>query len=276
VTHAAWYPPADRSQDRSKFSGIKMPRITKLLLHSTESAGWPSYPDFAPQFTFDPWGHKWRQHMPLPLSASTLADSSSTAVRENRDDIVQVEIVGYCDEAQADKHGRFVEGMDAEALKQLGAFAAWLHVEWGLPLTSTVTWKSYKRGNASGSYGLNNGVRLTGPQFDAYTGLLGHQHAPAQRHGDPGRIDVAAILAAAKGSTPVPAEYPTPKTDDVYLSKLHLGQLDSDSVWQLQAALKADGYDVPLSGDYDKATAAAVARCVFDGGGKAVTIHNDL
>jgi hypothetical protein len=192
VTRASWYPPADRSQDRSRFSGIEMSRVTKLLLHSTETQGWPGYPNFAPQFTYDPWKHLWRQHMRLPLSASTLADPRWTAVRENRDDIVQVEIVGYCDPGRWADYGKNVEKMDARALRDLGKFAAWLHREWSLPLRQSVTWVSYPK-----SYGLKAAQRLSSSKFDAYTGLLGHQHASGNSHGDPGRINIAAILDAA-------------------------------------------------------------------------------
>jgi len=269
MVHASWYPRADRSQDRSQFAGIRMPRITKLLLHSTETQGWPVYQTFDPQFTYDPCKHLWRQHMALPLSASTLADPSRTAVRENRDDVVQVEIVGYCDPQRWPVYGKNVEKMDAQAITDLGEFAAWLADEWELPLKTTVQWVSYPK-----SYGTNAAQRLTGPQFDAYTGLLGHQHASGNSHGDPGRIDIAGILAAANGATPV--AYPIPKTNDVYLSKLHVGQTDSDSVWQLENALNKLGATLTLDGDFSKATQEAWARAVFKAAGVDVDIINDL
>ena len=209
---ARWYPDADRSQDRSQFSGVEMPRITKCVLHSTETAGWPSYPTFAPQFTLDPWALKVRQHMAVNRSASTLADPSWTAVRENRDDVVQIEIIGYCDESIGPRLGKFTEALTPDGIRFLGKLLAWLHTEWGLPLTAIPVdrWKSYQRGAAGGSYGLNNGVRLTSAQFDAFTGILGHQHASGNHHGDPGHIAIDGILAAAKG---IAAPEPKPEID---------------------------------------------------------------
>lgn len=188
-----WYPGADRSQDRSQFSGVTMPRISKLLLHSTESSGWPAYPGFAPQATYDPWSHRWRQHMAINRSASTLSDPSSTAVRENRDDVVQVEIIGFCDPAASRKYGKSIQNMDDRAYEDLAAFAAWLNREWGLPLRSTVRWAPYPS-----SYGLHASQRLSGPEYDSYTGILGHQHASGGDHGDPGVIDAARIVRLAQ------------------------------------------------------------------------------
>lgn len=279
MVHAAWYPPANRSQDRSQFSGINMPQISKCLLHSTETQGWPSYPTFAPQFTYNPWTHQWRQHMPLPRSASTLADPSWTAIRENRDNIVQVEIIGYCDPQRWPVYGKNVEQMDSQAINDLGQFIAWLHVEWEVPLTAIPTelWVGYPK-----SYGVNAPQRLSESAFDRFTGVLGHQHACGNSHGDPGRINIDAIMAAAKGTTPVPA-YPRPTNNNVYLSKLKLGQSDSDSVWQLQNALnkliatgEVDANPLPLTGYFGKQTAETLAKAVFQTADIPVDIINDL
>ena len=57
-----------------------------------------------------------------------------------------------------------------------------------------------------------------------------------------------------------PESYPTPSTRDVYLEKLVPGQTDSDSVWQLQNALRALGFDCQLTGDYDSQTIEAAKR----------------
>ena len=167
--------------------------VSKLLLHSTETRSWPGYPTFAPQFTYNPWTHAWRQHMPLPRSASTLADPSWTEVRENRDRVCQVEIVGYCDPKRWAAYGHNVEKMDLRAIADLGQFADWLHDEWGLPIRSEVEWVHYPA-----SYGINADQRLSSSGFDAYTGILGHQHASGNSHGDPGKINISGILAAAK------------------------------------------------------------------------------
>lgn len=217
---STWYPPADTKAQRrdgyggsKNLTGVTMTSISKVVLHSTETAGWPGYPDFAPTLTYDPWKHQWRQHMPLNRSATTLADPSSTAVRENRDNVVQVEIVGYCDPARWPKYGKNVEQVDDEALADLGAFLAFMHAEWQLPLSAVANWVSYPK-----SYGAKASQRLTGPQYDAFKGVLGHQHVSGNDHGDPGRLPITAIIrAAATGATApppvVPARPTTPSVD---------------------------------------------------------------
>lgn len=189
------YPKANRTvQWRPNLAGgATFSKVEKLLLHSTETRGWPSYGSFAPHLTYNPWTHQWRQHMPLTRSATTLADPASTPVRENRDNIIQVEVVGYCDPKMATQYGYFINNIDDEAKKDLGEFALWLHQTAGLKIQSTVQWVPYPK-----SYGINASQRLSSSAFDAYQGILGHQHASGNDHGDPGNIDIAAILKYAQ------------------------------------------------------------------------------
>lgn len=198
MTLPTYYPKANHTVQwfgtRSPWAGgASFTTCEKLLLHTTETQGWPGYPNFAPTLTYNPWNHEWRQHLPLGRSATTLADPGYTAVRENRDHVVQVEIVGYCDPQTIKRYGHDIHKIDTRAIDDLGDFARFLHDHGGLQLRSTVTWKDYP-----GSYG-NNGVRLTGPQYDAYKGILGHQHASGNDHGDPGKINIGGILKAAGG-----------------------------------------------------------------------------
>ena len=230
-----------------------MNTISKCLLHSTESQGWPSYPTFAPQFTYDPWKHAWRQHMPLPRSASTLADPSWTAVRENRDDVVQVEIVGYCDPQRWPSYGHNVEKMDDRALRDLGEFIAWLHREWDVPLTAIPTdeWVSYPK-----SYGVNAAQRLNSTQFDTFKGALGHQHASGNHHGDPGRIAIAKIMLYALGEDE-DDDMPTAKeiADELATNQSFL-QAVAKAVWQKDETVHNVGFAPASAGRFVSADAA--------------------
>ena len=81
----------------------------------------------------------------------------------------------------------------------------------------------------------------------------------ADADGFPGRTTWKWL--ASEPSQPIPQpSYPAPTSNQVYLAKLKLGQTDSDSVWYVQAALRKAGYDAPLNGTYDEATAEAVGR----------------
>lgn len=197
------YPGADRSQWLPQFSGIRMKRIRKIVLHSTESGGWPGYPSFAPQLTVDLFDKKIRQHMDLDMSASTLSDPSHTQVRENRDDVLQIEIVMYCDHKKTGQR-KHVTKMGDEEYEFLSNILRWVHQEWGVPLEASVEWVAYPD-----SYGYRAPQRLSGVEYDDYQGILGHQHVSGNDHGDPGKINIKKLLELARsGLTPSPQPQP--------------------------------------------------------------------
>lgn len=178
------YPMASQTaQPRPHLAGgATFDRVEKLCLHTTETSGWPGYPTFAPHITYDPWRHLFRQHFDLTKSATTLADPSSTAVRENRDGVIQVEIVAYCDPKLARTHGHFIDDIDDQAVRELAEFAAWLHSNGGLELDLVdEAWIPYATSSKGGAKN-----RLSGPEYDAFRGILGHEHVSGNDHLDPG------------------------------------------------------------------------------------------
>lgn len=205
MSNAVKYPGATW-QDRTQFSGIKMLKLEKVCWHTTETAGWPGYPTFAPQLTVDPIKKQIRQHMDVNMSATTLADPSSTAVRENRDNVVQIEVVAYCDPKKVSSPYYFGKWGDEE-YRFLAELAAWFYTEWDVPLESSVEWITYPA-----SYGRNAKQRLSSAEYDAYRGQLGHQHASGNDHGDPSNIDMERLLRFARElvNEPPPDDKPVP------------------------------------------------------------------
>lgn len=203
------YPGADLSLFfGTKYKGSLM-NVDKLLWHTTEGRTVVDYSGGAeaPTLTAAPdmtaKKLRWYQHFDINRSARALVNSTG-GVETNTDDVVQVELVGTCDPATRDKWiregraGEFIFWPDAPdwALEGLADFSNWLLENHGVKIKSTVTWKAYPA-----SYGANNGVRLTGAQWTAYTGHLGHEHAPdGNVHGDPGNLDWARIAQLATGS----------------------------------------------------------------------------
>lgn len=196
-TTAQWY--------ETLFSRGTFTRIEKVLLHTTETTGWPGYKSgaSAPTLTYHCRRREWRQHNYLDRSARALVDPDSTPVRENRDNVIQIEIIAYADEPK----GRSVGGLEVskltdDNLRDLGEFIGWVHQQWGLPLVAA-KFIAYP-----GSYG-NSSVRMSSSTYDAFRGVLGHQHASGNSHGDPGALNVARIMQHAAayvgGSTPTPA-----------------------------------------------------------------------
>ncbi len=193
-TPPKFYPPANHEKQWFGDGNFKMPGVTKLLLHTTETSGWPGYQGgaTAPTLTYNPWTHEWRQHFPLYGSARALRDPSGTAVRENRDNVVQVEIIAYCDPEQAKKYGHSVKDLDEQALLEIADLVRFLNEKADVPLVAAPAWLPYPQ-----SYG-NSAVRMTGAQYDAFHGVLGHQHASGNSHGDPGALNVNRIMELAR------------------------------------------------------------------------------
>jgi hypothetical protein len=171
---AQWY--ADN------YSGTTFSRIDKFLIHTTETGGWPGYEAGAkaPNATYYPKFRQIRQHFGINRSARALRDPSSTLVRENRDNVFQLEIICYSDYRLAvERGGIWVGDLTASHLRDIAAMILQIHRDWDLPLQSSVTWRE-------GRKTWYDDVRLSGSQFDAYRGILGHVHASGNTHWDPG------------------------------------------------------------------------------------------
>lgn len=129
-------------------------------------------------------------HLDLNVAARSLRNMAG-GVQTNTDGVIQIEVVGT-------------------ATNPAGIDWAWIgeHVvgpicrTMGIPVHSTVSWVPYPA-----SYGLRAAQRLSGAAWTAYQGVLGHQHAPENDHGDPGAIPILVVLDAAKfGGGSVPKE----------------------------------------------------------------------
>lgn len=205
-TTAQWY--AD------DYPGAIFERLDKVVLHSTETKSWPGYGGgaSAPNCTWHPLADQTRQHFPNLMSSRALRDPSGTAVRENRDNVFQIEVVAFSDYKLAQSVGGLWIGDLTDAhytylanmLKELNRYH-------GVPLTSTVQWKEGQKTYVSG-------VRLSGPSYDAYRGILAHMHVSGNDHWDVGGFRWSRL--AAKLTAPVPPT-PTPRKriPDMYVTK---------------------------------------------------------
>ena len=217
MAKARVYPKANRTAqwwegnfDRGRFS-----RIEKILLHTTETTSWPGYKSgaSAPTLTYHPRRREWRQHNYLDTSARALVDPTWTAVRENRDGVIQIEIIAYSDERVAESVGGLkVSDLTDDHYRDLAEFYAFIRREWGGPPLRAPKFLAYPQ-----SYG-NSSVRMSGPEFDSYQGLVGHQHASGNDHGDPSNIDAPKILRmvqAIEAPPTVTPPAPVPEEDEL-------------------------------------------------------------
>lgn len=225
--------------------GVLQPAIDKLVLHSTETKSLPSYRSgtIAPSLTVNPWPGKqnvWQHFKSVAMSAKALRDTGGFA--ENRDNVAQIEIIGYSDPAQKDS-GYFLPNLPPEGVAYLGEVLAWFAREWGVPLIRPKLWPAFPA-----SYGKTS-ARMSQTAYDAFKGVLGHLHVPDNTHGDP-TIDIDAVLAAAQG------KYTPPKLGDRVLSKD--GTDSGPDVVELIERLNARGYGLMQDGLFGPAVEEAV------------------
>lgn len=194
------------------FPGADMnlkPENMVLVLHTTETTTFPSYSGgaTAPNYTgLPPLGSrfgKWRAHFPDEKSSRALRNLPG-GVETNTLNVVQVELIGTCDpkhrkswngEGQllAGKHYVYWPEASLRQLRWLGRLIANLNKRHGLRLSAPKIFRPYP-----GSYGTNNGVRLTFDEWRKVTGVIGHMHVPENSHGDPGNINITYVLDFAR------------------------------------------------------------------------------
>lgn len=226
---SSFYPKADRTTqwwEKDYTRGV-FTKIEKILFHTTETTGWPSYSkgSIAPTLTYKPATREWRQHNFLDTSARALGDPASTPVRENRDNVIQIEIIWYAGQ---------IGNLPDTAYRDLAEFVAYVRKEWGGPSL-----------NFANVGGPNDDVHLTNAQYDAFNGLLGHANAPKpSTHWDPGKLDYSKIVKYVreleKGPV-VPTPTP-PTTPSVNPNTVQARDIPNPSVKQI---LEWDGIQAP-------------------------------
>lgn len=216
------------------------------VVHTTEGRTLPSYsggasapnvtlvPDFAKKVL------KIYQHFDVDMSSRALRNQSG-GVQTNTANAFQIELVGTCDPATKKKWSdagyQFIYWPEAPdwALAELAKLVRWLKENHLVKAQSTVTWKAYP-----GSYG-NSDVRLSGAEWTAYYGWLGHQHVPENDHGDPGNINFKRVLELANGEVNenvaiTKADVGTVyKTDGVIKSPDYLLDSESNKFWTAES-----------------------------------------
>ena len=179
-----WLPSASRTGNSRTLSWSET-TDPKGVLHTTETSGWPSYKDWTvnPHATIMPnpgKGITIHQHVPFS-SASFALRNLTGGVQTNRDYAFQFELIGT-----SEKNGPGYFWAEADDIVLL---AVWDEVIYptshavGIPLRA-LPFQSYPA--SYGVRGESNTVRLSGAQWDTYTGWCGHQHVPENVHGDPG------------------------------------------------------------------------------------------
>jgi hypothetical protein len=219
------------------------PGPAKLVLHSTEGgsiegavAAYRANNSW-PHCTVDPWRRRLVQHVPLNQPARALKNTSAPGETNRLGVVIQVEIVMTA-RTVAPKGMRSVTELTGEDLDWLGtAVIGPMCRGAGVPLTTSVQFLGDRAGFTLASTTARQ--RLSRQAWEAYAGVLGHQHVPENSHWDPGPLDIDRVLSAARGlkpTTPPPAPTPDPKDWLDMATKQELSDLIDE---RLTAALGA-------------------------------------
>lgn len=242
------------------------PRL--IVLHSTETTGFPGYGNgaAAPHFTIDLVTGHTRQHIPLDWGSRCLAVSTGgvTDRTVNITGTIQIETIGAVTPGYPATHGHYdlvhTYPTDSRAQAHLARLLRAIHDATGIPLQPApgLRWVSHPA-----SYGVHAPQRLGSAAFRAIRGVCGHQHAPANSHGDglygrsvDGRpVDLEATLAIARaGATPG-------RDGDVFFEGA-----DGPDVHAWQADLATLGYNLVGTGPFGPITTAATRAFQADAG----------
>lgn len=168
----------------------------KLLLHTTEGGSYVSARSayhrngFSPHVTAGVHRQDsdrvsaW-QNVLFNERATTLGEDPG-GIRVGRDYVIQIEMIGYADRTVAQRNGHshlYIHNWADWYIEGLAKVCNDILDQVGIPRQSTVDWVEYPA-----SYGKNASQRLSTAAYDAYEGILGHQHAPENSHGDPGNL----------------------------------------------------------------------------------------
>lgn len=181
-----WYPPAIDNHAKND-GGSHTGPVTIGVLHTTESLRFiPNYDNYFghssyPHFTCVVVGGVFfsYQHISIRRAARALKNRAG-GVQTNREGVIQIEVVGQA---------RRPFTNDPVMVEGLTKLMRWIESETEIEAQSSVDWVSYPQ-----SYGERAKQRLSNTAWQQYVGWLGHQHVPENDHGDPGAININALM----------------------------------------------------------------------------------
>lgn len=198
MAKSAWYPKATRQDRSGAYPGSSQSQVGIIVLHTTESTGKAGYSGgaTAPHLEYHPGTRTWRQFFPFTETSRALANQSG-GVQTNREDngVVQVELCGTSGWSKVAKPS-WPSVTDPLILGDIAHFLAWMHAEWGTPLSTPrdpwPAWNSYKASN-----------RLSNSAWSSLRGIVGHSMVPENDHTDPGAFPIGKVLNIAHGGLAV-------------------------------------------------------------------------
>lgn len=161
----------------------------KALMHTTEGASVggarKAFAPYPPHACYDPVTRQGEQYVPLNRHSYSLRKSES-----DDEYCIQIELVGFAGQTHL-WSDTMLRNVAYDVVRPIRALV-------GVP--DVVVWKGF-HGEGEGMVlaSTKSPLRLTDAEFRAFSGWLGHQHAPGtgtdgDEHWDPGRLPMRKIL----------------------------------------------------------------------------------
>lgn len=169
IEDGGWHPDARRVGVVAGIGPLQGPH--KIVWHTTEGYGLPSYSGSNPHFTLDPKTGTLYQHQDVRQGARALQNLSG-GVETNRQGAIQVELIGF-----ASQTGSWTE----QAYEHVADLARWIEAHCQVKRECSVTFS-------------NTPHRMSASQWNSYNGHCGHQHVPENSHWDPGSFRINDVI----------------------------------------------------------------------------------
>lgn len=162
--------PKNQPRSGRPYSGGK----PKVVIHTTEGTHLPSYP-WPPHITYDIDNDRGWRHVPFNQGAFALRSPGGGQSPNYQGGFAfQIEVISFAGDSP-DKPDWWY--------KRLGTLIADICEDWGVPP------QLHPKGfTGSQAYGRNGVNRISWKDYQAFSGILGHQHVPFNTHWDPGNI----------------------------------------------------------------------------------------
>lgn len=210
----------------------------KLLLHTIEGSVEGALSMYGrgtgcPHFTVSLNRQIFWQHVPLNRSAYALVNLSG-GTETNRDNVIQVEIEGWA-KYGADHDLNWYISLVFQVIQPILAAVPGIAV-------------NFPEGGFVGSYADAKKVRMSAAEWDSFSGILGHQHAPENTHWDPGALNAelmkSLLVGTSGGSKDMYFEkYSDPEANREYIVSQ---KRDGKIIYREFSKPRGDGY--PMKG----------------------------
>lgn len=174
MVDGGWHPDARRVGVVSGIGELVGPH--RIVWHTTEGYGLPTYSGSNPHFTLDPQSGTLYQHQDVRQGARALVNAAG-GVETNRRGAIQIELIGFAAQSP---------NWSDQAYEHIADLARWIEAHCGVKREATVKFGAYPNALPP---------RMSASQWNSYNGHCGHQHVPENEHGDPRGLRIDEVLA---------------------------------------------------------------------------------